>query len=111
MPFHRIILCQVHWLRPDAQGKPLLMLADEARAAVASASRCDVPFRVALPTYGSAVVCDADGRWLDVLAEESATLPAGSHLVEKMASPADALALLRAWQAERPLWLTGNLPA
>ena len=100
---------QVHWLRPDAlqQGKATLMIPTEAREAVAQASRFGVPFRVALPTYGSAVITDAGGRWLDVLSEEQGDPPSGKQLIEARSSPDECLALVADWKSTRPAWLTG----
>ncbi len=100
---------QVHWLRPDpiGSGKPTLMVLTEAREAVARASCFGVPFRVALPTYGSAVITDAGGRWLDVLSEEQSDPPGGMQLMEARSSPEECLALVAAWKMERPGWLTG----
>ncbi len=100
---------QVHWLRPDPfeKGKATLMISKEAREAVAQASRFGVPFRVALPTYGSAVITDAGGRWLDVLSEERSDPPGGAQLIEARSWPEECLALVADWKAKRPPWLTG----
>lgn len=100
---------QVHWLRPAAlaEGKATLMISTEAREAVAQASRIGVPFRVALPTYGSAVITDASGRWLDVLSEEQSDPPGGKQLIEAQSSPDECLLLVAEWGKSRPAWLTG----
>lgn len=98
---------QVHWLHPSTTGSPVLMEVDEAMAAVATASRHGIVFKVALPTYGSAVVCNAQGQWLSVISEEAPPVEDGTHLVETRASPADTLRLLAAWQQQRPERLEG----
>jgi hypothetical protein len=83
------------------------MSVNDALQAVEKASRIGVPFKVALPTYGSAVLCDPQGNWLDVISEDSARLPESGHLVEVMSSPQDALAMLKQWKAQRPPNLVG----
>lgn len=99
---------QVHWLQADAKGNPVLMVAATARRAVLEASRAGVPFRVALPTYGSVVAVDGSGAWLDVASEERiVSPPPGVTLREASADPVLCLELLQEWKQTRPAWMTG----
>lgn len=98
---------QVHWLHKGPKGAPELMDVRDAKSAAAVAASFKVPFRVALGTYGSAVVVDQAGRWLDVISEEAHYPDHETKLLEVASTPSDALALLRAWQEARPPWMTG----
>ena len=98
---------QVHWLRPAPNGGPVLMKVEDALRAVRRASQWGRSFKVALPTYGSAVLCNAQGQWLDVASEDSVRTEVGTHLVEASSSPDDALRLLQEWRKHRPAGLAG----
>lgn len=70
------------------------------------AARVDKPFRVALPTYGSRVSWDGDGR---VVAVESETpsLAGGTEASELIAAPAEVAKLLAGLREDPPNGLAG----
>jgi hypothetical protein len=98
---------QVHWLRRLPDGRAVLLLPDEAMDSANSASTIGVPFRVALPTYGSAVLCDVEGHWVKIISEERFALPQKFHLIEAASPPLVCLDLLKHWEKDRPPWLEG----
>ena len=108
--FPRFVL-QVHSLDLPSQPREPVVLCDPAaaRRAVEKASALGVPFRVALPTYGSEVLFGADGKVLDVVSEDATTVPAASIASRQrvFADPAAMAGLVREWSEFRPAGLTG----
>lgn len=102
---------QVHSLDlPSKPGEPVILCDPEAaRRAVAKTSSLGVDFRVALPTYGSEVLFDSDGKVLDVVSEDSSPWPpAGLARRERVfADPEMMAALVGEWTAHRPRGLSG----
>jgi hypothetical protein len=108
--FPRFVL-QVHSLDlPSSPGAPVILCDQEAaRRAVAKASALGVEFRVALPTYGSEVLFDSDGKVLDVVSEDASGLPPAdlARRERVFADPEMMAALVREWNTRRPAGLTG----
>lgn len=100
---------QVHSLQlPESPGEPVVLLDPEAaRRAVAKAAALDVPFRVALPTYGCEVWFDDAGQVVEVVSEDEGPgfRPAGRSFA--YADPAEAAALVAGWESEGLETLTG----
>lgn len=95
---------QVHSLEASLQ----LCDGERARRAVAHASCCGVPFRVALPTYGHLVATDRDGKVLGVASEASIpSWPSHARLHEVRSDPAVIADLTRAWNLRPPPHLRG----
>jgi hypothetical protein len=101
---------QVHSLeRPKSAHEPLV-LCDPAlgRRWVEQAARLNVPFRVALPTYGYRVAFDGGARFVGISAEGPApNWPEGVRVQELHADPVAMEALVRAWAEDRPTVLQG----
>jgi hypothetical protein len=70
------------------------------------ARRSDIPFRVALPTYGARVSWRKDGSLLAV-ESEAPLLAGGAAMVEWMASPKEVATLLRRLERNPPAHLAG----
>jgi hypothetical protein len=83
---------QVHAVADPRTG--LLAPRQALRWAAAFDRRTPVAFRIALPTYGSRVAWNADGRILAV-ESEIPRLVAGDRAAELIAAPRDVAALLR----------------
>ena len=102
---------QVHSLDlPSKPGEPVVLCDPEtARRAVTKASGLGVDFRVALPTYGSEVFFDSDGKILDVVSEDTTDLPPVTLARRErvFADPEMIAALVREWTAHRPSGLSG----
>lgn len=101
---------QVHALeRPERVDAPVT-LADpaEARRWAWQAARFDVPFYVALPTYGYVLAFDEAGRFVGLNAEgPTPDWPAGTQLRELAADPTAMAELVRAWRDRRPMMMQG----
>ncbi|MFM7180952.1 MAG: DUF3142 domain-containing protein [Verrucomicrobiales bacterium] len=108
--FPRFVL-QVHSLDlPSKPGESVILCdPDAAHRAVAKASALGVEFRVALPTYGSEVLFDSNGKVLDVVSEDSSRVPAAAIASRQrvFADPEVMSTLVRDWTANRPRGLTG----
>ncbi|MFW5857564.1 MAG: DUF3142 domain-containing protein [Planctomycetota bacterium] len=103
---------QVHALqRPHTPEGPFVLCdPDSARARVEQAGALGIPFRIALPTYGYAVLRDASGRFMGLSAETlSFRRPASDRLTLVQADPAAMQALAAGWQRSRPRALEGIL--
>lgn len=101
---------QVHsFERPPGPGIPFLLCDPvAAHQSVLRAARLDVPFRVALPTYGYTVAFRSDGRFLGLSAEgPSLEWPADAQLREVRARETDMSALVKEWKRERPELMQG----
>ncbi|QYM80027.1 DUF3142 domain-containing protein [Horticoccus luteus] len=102
---------QVHSLsRPGSAQGDLPPLCDPvaARRAVLRAARVNVPFRVALPTYGYAVATTPDGKFVGLSAEGPAPdWPANVVVRELRADPTALAALVADWTTRHPASLTG----
>ncbi len=101
---------QVHSLeRPAGVDSPVTLCdADAARRWVERAARIDVPFRVALPTYGYVVAFDNDGRFIGVSAEgPSGAWGGGTTCRLVHADPLAMAKLVETWRTSRPAAMTG----
>lgn len=101
---------QVHALDRPAHVDAPAKLADPAQARqwVREAARHDVPFRVALPTYGYLLAFDDAGRFTGLTAEgPMPEWPAGTQLRELAADPAAMAELVQGWTARRPMMMQG----
>lgn len=108
--FPRYVL-QVHSLDlPSSHGEPVVLCDPAAaRCAAEKAASIGVAFRLALPTYGSELLFDADGRVLDVVSEDASRVPTSSIARRErvFASPKEMAALVREWSEHRPRELIG----
>lgn len=108
---HPRYVLQVHSLDLPTRPGDAVVLCDPAaaRRAVARASELGVPFRVALPTYGSEVLFDGEGKILDVVSEDSSLVPstAIARRQRVFADPVAMGSLAREWTTRRPAGLTG----
>lgn len=102
---------QVHSLDlPSRPDEPVILCDPKAaKSAVSKASGIGVPFRVALPTYGSEVLFGSDGKVLDVVSEDASPVPAARVANRRcvMADPAALGALVADWKSHRPRHLQG----
>jgi hypothetical protein len=96
---------QVHSLvRPTSLSAPFTLCDPTlALSAVRRASDFDVPFRVALPTYGYLLAFDSSGRFIGLSAEgPRRDWPAGTSLREVRSDPVELAGLVQAWSTNRP---------
>jgi len=101
---------QVHSLaRPNkAEERFTLCDPDAALAAVELAGHLNVPFRVALPTYGYTLTFDASGNFAALSAEgQHAALKPGFTVREVHAEPAELATLVNTLAPDHPAALTG----
>ena len=101
---------QVHSIaRPrDADEPAILCDPDAARGAIERAARLNVPFRVALPTYGYTLTFDSAGHFVGLSAEGARPgRPEGSIVHEVRSDPAQLAGLVRSLAADHPAMLTG----
>ena len=101
---------QVHALAHPREADQSVTLCDPdaARAAIARAARLNVPFRVALPTYGYTLTFDSSGHYAGVSAEgPHAEHSNGAIVHEIRADTAQLSTLVRSLMADRPAALTG----
>ena len=97
---------QVHSIPTGRGAPPALCDIAMARRAITQAAKCDVPFRVALPTYSCALLIDSAGNVKGVRAEDDATTSEFGEVVLR-ANAAELSALVRDWEFSRPANLTG----
>ncbi|MDB6017212.1 MAG: hypothetical protein JWR19_1701 [Pedosphaera sp.] len=98
-------ILQVHSLeRPRDFASPFSLCDPAAaRRAVEQAGQIDVPFRVALPTYGYLIAFAPDGHFIGLSAEGPAkTWPAGTRLREVRSDPVAMADLVRGWSLVHP---------
>lgn len=100
---------QVHSLaRPEQADEPFTLCdPDAALSAINRAARLNVPFRVALPTYGYTLAFDSSGHFAGLSAE--GPRPTGKHdftFREIRADSAALATLVRTLSAEHPVALT-----
>ncbi len=89
---------------------PKLLEASSVQRWVAQAAALGVPFRVALPTYRTAVGFNAEGKIIGLDSEGPARAwPAGTRVVTYMSPAAEIAQLVHNWTADRPANLTGLL--
>lgn len=95
---------QVHAVQDPALG---LFNAKRARTWLdAYARQTSRPWRVALPTYGSRVAWDDNGRIATVESERPALMP-GGRSAELLVAPADMAAFVATLDRDRPAGLAG----
>jgi hypothetical protein len=103
---------QVHGIdraRAD-EATPQLLHASSVQHWVAQADALDIPFRVALPTYRTAVGFNAARKIIGLDSEGPARAwPAGTKLLTYVSPAAEIAQLVREWTLERPANLTGLL--
>ncbi|MCX6925255.1 MAG: DUF3142 domain-containing protein, partial [Verrucomicrobia bacterium] len=79
-----------------------------ARRAVERAAQFQIPFRVALPTYGYLVAFDDGGSFLGLSAEgPGKRWPAGVRIKEMRANPIEIAQLVQTWATNRPAVMRG----
>lgn len=101
---------QVHSLALPSSPAAISPLCEPAEAlrAIRRAADAEVPFRVALPTYGYEVGFDPRGRFLGIAADGSARVwPAGATVRTVRADPAALASLVSGFQRQHPAQLTG----
>ena len=103
---------QVHSLeRPRRIDSPLILCdRSAARRAVERAGQLQIPFRVALPTYGYVIAFDVGGGFVGLSAEgPGKNWPAGVRIRESRANPIEMARLVQTWITNRPAALRGVL--
>jgi len=101
---------QVHSLEPpkDAQASFTLCDPTAAKRAVERAGEFDVPFRVALPTYGYVIAFDQRGKFVGLSAEGPRRSWAKDiQLRETRANPGELAQLVRSWRDNPPAQMRG----
>ncbi len=101
---------QVHSLeRPRDINAPFTLCDPEAaRRAVEQAGKINVPFRVALPTYGYLLAFDKSGRFVGLSAEgPNKSWPEGVQVREVRADPSEMARLVQFWTTNRPSAMHG----
>ncbi len=87
---------------------PLLLDARSVETWIRQAAELGVPFRVALPTYRTAVGFDAQGRILGLDSEgPSRVWPPGTRVVTYRSPAADIAQLITEWKKSRPAAMSG----
>lgn len=103
-------ILQVHSLeRPRGFAAPFTLCDPAAaRRAVEQAAKVNVPFRVALPTYGYTVAFDARDQFIGLSADGPLIAwPAGTRLRDVRTDPAAMAQLVAFWATNRPPNLRG----
>ncbi len=105
------MVLQVHSLQlPDQPQRPVILCDPAAaREAVRKMSKLDVPFRVALNTYGCEVFFDENNRVLDVVSEDGQN-PPPPNATRRCVGISDATELanlVAGWQSNPPRGLHG----
>ena len=101
---------QVHSVTPPRSTDQQVDLCppDAARKAVEIAGSYDIPFRVALPTYGYLIAFDPNGNYVGLSAE---TLPSDwpnvSSIKETWSDPKSIAGLVSGWEQSRPCNMQG----
>lgn len=107
------LVLQLHWLsppRPDGSMPPLLDAEASAHVEEMARRAPGLPFRIALPTYGYAVLFDKDGQMMGVSAEQGEARPPEGGRVEILrADPRAVGALSSSLREDRPGELSGVL--
>jgi len=101
---------QVHSVTPpkSTDHKIDLCPTDAARRAVDIAGSFDVPFRVALPTYGYLVAFDSNGNYVGLSAETlPSDWPMDSSVEEAWSDPNSIAGLVSGWKQQRPCSMQG----
>lgn len=99
---------QVHSLQlPKRSGESVVIFnPDAARAAAKKASVLDVPFRIAMATYGCEVRFGPDGKVTDVISEDASAASAAERSFA-LADPLASARLIREWSSDPPEGLRG----
>lgn len=99
---------QVHSLQlPKRKGEPVLVFNPEtARAAARRAAEFDVPFRIAMATYGCEVRFGSDGKVTDVISEDLSA-PSTLERSYALADPRASARLVREWTQDPPEGMQG----
>jgi hypothetical protein len=105
------VVLQVHSLQlPDQPQRPVILCDPAAtREAVRKMSKLDVPFRVALNTYGCEVLFDENNRVLDVVSEDTGNSP-HRNATRRSVGISDAVelaGLVAGWKSHPPRGLSG----
>lgn len=107
---HGVVL-QVHSLQlPDQPQRPVILCDPAAaREAVRKMSKLDVPFRVALNTYGCEVLFDENNRVLDVVSENMGNSPPPNATRRSVgiSDAAELANLVAGWKSNPPRGLIG----
>jgi hypothetical protein len=101
---------QVHSLQlPAREGEPVKIF-DPTSAVIAArkASNLQIPFRIAMATYGCEVRFDAKGKVVDVISEDTGGISSSpGRRAFALADPNDSARLVREWTARPPEGMTG----
>lgn len=101
---------QVHSVTPPRSTEHRIDLCpvDAARKAVEIAGSFEVPFRVALPTYGYLVAYDSKGNYVGLSAETlPSDWPMDSFIKEAWSDPKSIAGLVSEWENQRPCSMQG----
>ena len=99
---------QVHSLQlPKAPGESAAIFdPSAARIAANKAAALQVPFRIAMATYGCEVRFGADGKVADVVSEDASSAP-GAARTFILADPVESARLVREWMEKPPTGMQG----
>lgn len=103
---------QVHSLEKPTNFEENVVLCDPKRALawIKQADRLNVPFRVALPTYGYLVAYNKQGQFIGLSAEGPLSdWPAGTRTKTAISDPKEIAALIQEIRSVSPKHLTGVL--
>ncbi len=103
-------ILQVHSLERPKNFTASFMLCDPltARRAVEQAGKINVPFRVALPTYGYLVAFDANDNFIGLAADgPSIKWPAGTRIREVRSDATEMAKLVGGWNTNHPPRMRG----
>jgi hypothetical protein len=101
---------QVHSLEAPKSADAPFTLCDPlaAQRAVNRAGKFDVPFRVALPTYGYVIAFDRGGKFVGLSSEgPDKNWPDGVQLREVRADPMAMARLVQTWATNHPVVMRG----
>ena len=101
---------QVHSLERPKSMESEIILCDCTAASlwVEQAGRINIPFRVALPTYGYIIAFDQKGSFIGLSAEgPSQVWVEGMQLRVASAEPIEIAKLVQSWQQDRPYNMQG----
>lgn len=101
---------QVHSVTPPRSTDQKIDLCppDAARRAVNKAGSLNVPFRVALPTYGYLIAFDSMGKYVGLSAETlPPDWPTASSVEEAWSNPKSMADLVNGWERQHPCCMRG----
>jgi Protein of unknown function (DUF3142) len=102
-------ILQVHSLNRPTEINASFTLCDPpaAKLAVAKAEKIEIPFRVALPTYGYIVAFNSAGKFFGIAADQGRAWPVGTQLREMNSEPRVMSSLANFFRTNSSAFLRG----